>query len=315
MNLAPVRWFRSLTYLAQGVRLSPTAMVWGRPAQLKLGAGTKIGARSRVDLRGGGLFVTGSSVWLNYDVEIETSSELRIGAGTTIQRRAMLNGAVRLGAGCVVGPNVFLSSGSHAFRNAAHLPIREQERSSAGERDRPIRIQDDCWLGVNAVILPGVTLGKGSIVGANAVVSRDVAPYAIVAGVPARQIGARLDWRPPLEIRADRPEDLVYVLSEFSVVRLDGEFALRPVWDGHFRAALANSGQLCRARIDYVSRGNCRIRHNGVVFALRAGRGSFDLEVTSAGDGPAILEFDILSEGDDPEAVGGVRAVAIVEAH
>ena len=54
-----------------------------------------------------------------------------------------------------------------------------------------IRVEADADIGTSAVILPGVTIGRGAIIGAGAVVSRDVAPYAIVAGVPARF----LRWR------------------------------------------------------------------------------------------------------------------------
>ncbi|MDP9264749.1 MAG: acyltransferase, partial [Chloroflexota bacterium] len=56
---------------------------------------------------------------------------------------------------------------------------------------KPVRVGDGADIGVNAVLLPGVTVGEGAIVGAGAVVTRDVAPYAIVAGVPARVIRSR----------------------------------------------------------------------------------------------------------------------------
>jgi maltose O-acetyltransferase len=52
-------------------------------------------------------------------------------------------------------------------------------------------IEDDVWIGRNAVILPGVTIGRGSIVGAGAIVNKDVIPYSIVGGVPARLIKMR----------------------------------------------------------------------------------------------------------------------------
>lgn len=58
-------------------------------------------------------------------------------------------------------------------------------------REKRVKIGHDVWVGHGAVVLPGVTIGDGAVVGANAVVTRDVAPYTIVAGVPARPVRAR----------------------------------------------------------------------------------------------------------------------------
>lgn len=55
----------------------------------------------------------------------------------------------------------------------------------------PIIVEDDVWIGANAVLVSGVTIGKGSVVGAGAVVTRSFPPYSIIAGVPARTIGTR----------------------------------------------------------------------------------------------------------------------------
>ena len=60
-----------------------------------------------------------------------------------------------------------------------------------------IVLEDDVWLGVNAVVMDGVTIGQGAIVGAGAVVTHDVPPFTIVGGVPARIIGRRPDAGQP----------------------------------------------------------------------------------------------------------------------
>jgi acetyltransferase-like isoleucine patch superfamily enzyme len=158
-------------------------------------------------------------VWIAADVELQTDTRVQIGAGTSVQRRCTINGSTRVGRGCILAPGVFISSGTHPFRAIAHLPIREQEQRLAQDEealsqlDRPIWVQDDCWLGVNAVVCPGVTIGKGSVVGANAVVTRDVPPYSVVAGSPARIIGTRLDWKPPARLDPSREEDHPYLLE------------------------------------------------------------------------------------------------------
>ena len=61
----------------------------------------------------------------------------------------------------------------------------------ARRREKPVTIGNDVWIGHGAVVMPGLTIGDGAVVGANAVVTRDVAPYTVVAGVPARPLRAR----------------------------------------------------------------------------------------------------------------------------
>ena len=218
-SLWPWRWWTCLHALAGGVRVHPSVCLFGSTAHIRLARGTSIGARSRLDAGRDGQIALGEGVWASSDVEIETNSEVQIGEGTTIQRRCTINGSTRIGAGCIFAPNVFVSSGTHHFRETPHLPIREQERKLAASNagfaalDRPVWIQDDCWLGTNVVVCPGVTIGKGSVVGANCVVIRDVPPYSVVGGVPAEAIGRRLEWVPGRSIAAENDIDQPYVLS------------------------------------------------------------------------------------------------------
>jgi acetyltransferase-like isoleucine patch superfamily enzyme len=218
-SIWPWRWWNCLHALAGGVRVHPSVCLLGSTTRIRLGHGSSIGARSRLDAGSLGQIVLGERVWISSDVEIETNSEVHIGEGTSIQRRCTINGSTRIGAGCIFAPNVFVSSGTHPFRNEPHLPIREQEKmlmaSTEGVEplDRPVWIQDDCWLGANVVVCPGVTIGKGSVVGANAVVTHDVAPYSVVAGAPAKSIGRRLEWLPRNSICANDATDQPYILS------------------------------------------------------------------------------------------------------
>lgn len=69
-------------------------------------------------------------------------------------------------------------------------------------RENAVTIGHDTWLGHGATILPGVSVGDGAVVGAGAVVTKDVAPYAIVAGVPARHVRARFDEKTAERFRA-----------------------------------------------------------------------------------------------------------------
>lgn len=93
---------------------------------------------------------------------------------------------VQVGRDLMTGPQCYVGGSRHG--TARHgTAMMDQPSVSRG----PIVIGDDVWLGAGARVMEGVRIGDGAIVGAGAVVTRDVAPYAIVAGVPARQVGAR----------------------------------------------------------------------------------------------------------------------------
>ncbi|MCG7626082.1 sugar O-acetyltransferase [Epibacterium sp. Ofav1-8] len=108
-----------------------------------------------------------------YGFNIEIGACVYINAGCTI----LDSGSVRIGTGTLLGPNVQIYCAEHhhdAKKRAAGLEIA-----------RPVDIGKDVWIGGNAVILPGVSIGDGTIVGAGSVVTRDVAPSATVVGNPA----------------------------------------------------------------------------------------------------------------------------------
>ena len=280
-SLWPWRWWTCLHALAGGVRVHPSVCLFGSTAHIRLARGTSIGARSRLDAGRDGQIALGEGVWASSDVEIETNSEVQIGEGTTIQRRCTINGSTRIGAGCIFAPNVFVSSGTHHFRETPHLPIREQERKLAASNagfaalDRPVWIQDDCWLGTNVVVCPGVTIGKGSIVGANAVVTRDVSPYSVVAGAPAQTIGRRLEWIPKASVWAAREEDFPYVLSGHfcrSNELLPARF--EATRDVPFWAVLSGEPNCCGVLYHLIASASVAVEIEGQIFEVQAGASS-----------------------------------------
>lgn len=212
----PARWIGTASGLLRGARIHPNARVYGGRRQVEIAGGSRISAACVLRAVGDGRITVGADVWFAHDVEIETETLVSIGPRTTVQRRCTFNGTTRIGADCIFAPDIFISSGTHPFRHLPHLTIREQERrlaASGVSMDRPVWIQDDCWLGTHVVVCPGVTIGKGSIVGANSVVLHDVPPYSVVAGGPARIVGQRLAWEPPPCLDATRPTDWPYILS------------------------------------------------------------------------------------------------------
>ena len=86
----------------------------------------------------------------------------------------------------ILGDRVNIGSGVKIFSAGHETSVLS--RIKCVEWGLPIRIEDDCWIGGGATILPGVTIGRGSTIGANAVVSRDIPPYSVAVGIPARVV-------------------------------------------------------------------------------------------------------------------------------
>jgi len=130
----------------------------------------------------------GRAVTIYPNVSIRGRGRLTIGDYCSI------NGGVIFGLTCdltmghhvMVADNVSFRTADHEYTDLA-VPMLEQ-----GERALPIMIGDDVWIGANATILRGVTIGQGAIIAAHAVVVKDVQPFEIVGGVPAKTIGSRL---------------------------------------------------------------------------------------------------------------------------
>jgi len=126
--------------------------------------------------------------------DIREPSRVRIGAGSVIGFDATLDGR----EGITIGADVNLSS-EVAMWTLQHDPSDPEFASRGG----PIVVEDRAWISFRATILPGVTVGRGAVVAAGALVTEDVEEFAIVGGVPARVIGSR-----PRELRYDLTEDV-----------------------------------------------------------------------------------------------------------
>jgi acetyltransferase-like isoleucine patch superfamily enzyme len=114
-------------------------------------------------------------------------NEMRIGDRTWIGQQCFLHsaGGITIGKSVGIGPGVKILTSAHA-EGGRESPILFSPIETA-----PVVVEDDADLGINSVILPGVTVGRGAIVGAGAVVTHDVPAYAVVAGVPAKVLRLR----------------------------------------------------------------------------------------------------------------------------
>lgn len=134
----------------------------------------------------------GSDSYFGIDCKIYASelSNIVIGSNVTFNSNVMINargkGSIVIGDNVLIGPNVVLRSSNHSF-NKLNLPIIEQ-----GMTEGNILIENNVWIGSNCVILPKCKIGKGSVIAAGAVVTKDVESYSIVGGVPAKHIKRRV---------------------------------------------------------------------------------------------------------------------------
>ena len=176
--------FKHLLFIVQqrraGNRVSFAAYIKGHE-RIALGSGCKIHADASVDATRSPGVRLGDKVTLNRYAYVQGGNGgVRLGDRVEINNFSIVNGTggVDIGDDTVIGPGVRIISYQHRYARGA--TIRSQPVIAL-----PIRIGHDVWLGANAIILAGVTIGDGAVVAAGAVVREDVAAYAVVAGVPA----------------------------------------------------------------------------------------------------------------------------------
>lgn len=129
----------------------------------------------------------GNSFYAHTGVAMLYPKNIVIGENVTINRYSIITAKdkVDIGNNVLIGSNVIINSGNHNYINL-DIPINQQGHTIA-----PITIEDDVWIGSNVCILAGVTIGQGSVIGAGAVVTKNVEPYSVMGGVPARLIKSR----------------------------------------------------------------------------------------------------------------------------
>lgn len=170
-----------------------------------------------------------------------------VGANSYMNDGGCLRDGVFVGRYCSIGRRVTLGAGSHSMlglstspavrRGSANPYTRDQIRDLGGRTRKPPHtiLNSDVWVGDGVVITPGVTVGVGAVIGANSVVTKDVPPYAVVGGVPARIIKYRFPeeiilrllasgwWEYPAEQMKALPTGNVFEFLAFAEERGLGE--------------------------------------------------------------------------------------------
>lgn len=208
-----MNWKRSIGHLQKGLRREAALRInWlqtvgevpsnariGWHAQL-IGAGISIGEytriddfamiRARIDPQRRDYVTIGSHcrVWPSAGI-YSLGGFVRLGDGCSVNSHTMLygTGGIEIGNWVRIAANSVIVASMHIFERS-DIPIKEQ-----GVQARGIVIEDDVWIGAGTCILDGVRIGRGAVIAAGAVVNRDVNPYEVVGGVPARVIKLRLD--------------------------------------------------------------------------------------------------------------------------
>lgn len=178
---------------------------------LKRGKGSVIYRSVRLDLPPFNLFSLGKySVVEDFSCLNNAVGDLIIGDYTRIGLGNTIIGPATIGHHVNLAQNVTVTGLNHNYQDA------DKRIDEQGVSTRPVTIEDDVWVGANAVILPGVTLGKHSVVAAGSVVSRSVPPYSVCAGSPAKAIK---QFNPQSKSGKNKPEwAKVTTYSEISYV-------------------------------------------------------------------------------------------------
>jgi carbonic anhydrase/acetyltransferase-like protein (isoleucine patch superfamily) len=172
---------KTLTY-AYTLAMRSSFAAWG--ARSRLGRRAKLVEPQLIHVGHG--VTLGEGAWLNAkDERGDGMPTLRIGDDTSIGRLAQINAwrSVTIGCNVLIADRVFISDADHSYLDT-DTPILLQGDGFRGA----VILRDGCWIGIGAVILPGVTIGRNAVVAANAVVTRDVPDRAIVGGIPAKII-------------------------------------------------------------------------------------------------------------------------------
>jgi maltose O-acetyltransferase len=129
----------------------------------------------------------GKNVNVEQKAYFQNGFNIEIGDNSGIGVNANIPNDMIIGNNVLMGPDVMIFSNTHHYEKKDRL-IREQ----GYEDPKPVIIEDDVWIGARAIILGGTHIQKGAVIGAGSVVTRDVEPYTVVAGAPAKEIKRRV---------------------------------------------------------------------------------------------------------------------------
>lgn len=123
---------------------------------------------------------------VNIEKNASFTPELKIGENSGVGINCEMNGNIAIGDNVMMGPEVVIYTTRHNTDRCDIIMIEQGMKEPL-----PVKIGNDVWIGRRVIILPGVTIGDGCVIGAGAVVTKDVPSYSVVAGVPAKIVKRR----------------------------------------------------------------------------------------------------------------------------
>ena len=176
----------SPVYIQNGVEFNGASCI-------EIGSGVYIFKGVRLDARGNknNRIHLGNRVAIerNVDIGCLENTHIHIDEDTFIAPNVCIAGPgdIKIGKHCMIAAHSGIYANNHNFADPME-PIKYQ-----GVTRKGIVIEDDCWLGHGVTVLDGVTIGKGSVIGAGTVVNKDIPPFSVAVGIPARVIKNRID--------------------------------------------------------------------------------------------------------------------------
>jgi len=132
-------------------------------------------------------FIRSCGNTVNIERRAEFPTSVYLGENSGLGYKCFIQGEVHIGNNVMMGPECHIWTINH---NCASLDVPILQQGSA--KEQPVYIGDDVWIADRVTILPGVTIGNGSVIAAGAVVTKDIPPYSIAGGVPAKVIKTRV---------------------------------------------------------------------------------------------------------------------------
>lgn len=176
------RGLRAARYIWHRLR-SYLVLLWYKSlyANLKVGRGVTIGPRVSLEVFEPGSLEIGDSVCIEGNCQLVAKGRLKIGDRTFVGAGTILvaSDAIEIGSDALIAAYVTVRDQDHGFAEPGRVYSEQPLVIS------PVKIGTNVWIGTHVSVLKGVSIGDGSIIGANSVVTRDVVPLSVCAGVPA----------------------------------------------------------------------------------------------------------------------------------